>query len=88
MPERLSCEDNELQGWGNLAEAEEEILMLREMIQLLQGYERDCVARLDLGGAKQTRERICRLNGEEEGLRSRVAKARQGQQVSQAESRY
>lgn len=89
MLERLIAKENGLQGgWGNLEEAEEEIQMLREMVRLLQGYERDCVTQLDLGGAKQTRERIGRLGAKEEELRSRVARARQGQQVSQAGSRY
>ena len=62
--------------------------MLGEMIRLLQGYERDCIAELDLGSARQTRERISKLNAKEEELRSKVAKARQGQQVKQAEPRF
>ena len=61
--------------------------MLGEMIRLLQGYERDCIVNLDLGSAKQTRERISKLTAKEEELRSKVAKARQGQQVKQVESR-
>ena len=62
--------------------------MLGEMIRLLQGYERDCIVKLDLGGAKQTRERVSKLTAKEEELRNKVAKARQGQQVKQVESRY
>jgi hypothetical protein len=85
MPERLL---NSNHGWDNTTDAEEEIKLLGEMIRLLQGYERDCIAKLDLGSAKQTRERISRLNGKEEELRSKVARARQGQQVTQAQSRF
>lgn len=89
MPERLfNQEAEQLYGWGGVAQAEEEITMLGEMIRLLQGYERDCIVKLDLGSAKQTRERIRKLTAKEEELRSKVAKARQGQQVKQVESRY
>lgn len=61
MPERL-FNIQQAYGLDNPAETEEEIRMLEEMIHLLQGYERDCIAKLDLGSAKQTRERISRLN--------------------------
>jgi hypothetical protein len=87
MPERLFHQSAEQQE-KNTTEAEGDIEMLREMICLLQSYESSCVAKLDLTGAKQTRERISRLNAKEEELRSKVAKAKQEQQVTNNQYRY
>jgi hypothetical protein len=51
------------------------------MIGLLQSYERECIGKLDLKGAKETRGRIEKLNEKEEEIRDQILAITQDQKV-------